>query len=211
MSCELCTNYCDSKICNLCRSAVINVNKNKNVVIPEAVLDEYMEASQEIQGEEYLESGKRDSSHKPPRHFFYTKGVSAYLIEAQAHDHAAIVEYVDELIDKLNTYPEIAHFFVSGIITKLREMYDGFLISDVSYVVEMGARKYGHSNYTKGMNFSLCISSFMGHLLKHALLEENDEESGHNHLLHCAANMLMLLGYLSDKEMVKRFNDIPRM
>lgn len=155
------------------------------------------------------DEGKRDTSGKPPRHYFYEEGLCALL--PQLHGEAC--ERICWLLEALNNRDiKEAKNSIRYALDSIKELYDGpNLLSDVSYVVKMGAEKYGHANYKKGMKFSYCISSFMGHLLKHAQGQELDEESGYNHLLHCAANMLMLLGYLTDKDLIERFNDIPEM
>lgn len=163
---------------------------------------------------EPVTEGKRDTSGKPPRHYFYEEG----LIELTAREGkgmaAQVIGQVGFLEEALRDgdIEHAKHTIVVILLAYLRYMYAGKnLLSDTSYVVKMGAEKYGHTNYKKGMKFSYCISSFMGHLLKHAQGEDLDEESGYNHLLHCAANMLMLLGYLTDEDLIERFNDIPEM
>lgn len=170
-------------------------------------VEAYMEASRKIQGEAY-----RDVEGKPPRHYYYSPAIQELLIEADEHDAATCVRILDTLLLSLQEDTGIAHWHIKTILNTLTDMYGPELVIDVSYVVKMGAVKYGHSNYRNGMRFSLCISSFMGHLLKHSLLgQEKDEESGYSHLLHCAANMMMLLGYVEDPDIVDKYNDIKDM
>lgn len=175
-------------------------------------IDKHEKTMNELKQHEQTE-GNRDVSGKPPRHYFYTEGLQEYLRILEKPAHANLVNNIEQLLKELkdNASLEPARNQVAWILIDIKMLYGPKLLQDVSYVVKMGAEKYGHSNYKKGMRFSYCISSFMGHLLSHAQGQELDDESGHNHLLHCVANMLLLLGYLTDGNLVERFNDIHEM
>lgn len=63
-------------------------------------------------------------------------------------------------------------------------------------VLHMGAAKYTARNWEKGMDWSRCYSSAQRHMIKWwQLREDNDKESGLNHLAHAAWNILALLAY----------------
>ena len=161
----------------------------------------------------------REIRGKPPRQYFYTEGLMAYLCRTTSISHSLIVSRIDDILTLLNikTPGSSAKTLVQliDIITDLRELYSSKyhgkeLLSEMSYVVKMDADKYSYKGYQVGMDYSLCISSFMGHFLK-SLTEENDQESGLPHLLHCGANILILMGYINTKGIESEFNDIPKM
>lgn len=164
-------------------------------------------------------NGTREIGGKPPRHYFYPEGLLAYLYRIASIRHSLIVSRIDNILTLLNNKNtgSTAETLVqlTDILTDLREFYAEAnpgkeLLSEMSYVVKMGADKYSHKGYQAGMDYSLCISSFMGHFLK-SLTEENDQESGLSHLLHAGANILILMGYINTKGIKSEFNDIPRM
>ena len=166
-------------------------------------------------------NGTREIGGKPPRHYFYPEGLLVYLYHTAPVDYMLILSKVDYIITLLSGTSqkerpqEYTLKSLSSILTRLRELYSSKypgkeLLSEMSYVVKMGADKYSYKGYQKGMEYSLFISSFMGHFLK-SLTEENDQESGLPHLLHCGANILILMGYVNTKGIKSEFNDIPKM
>lgn len=163
--------------------------------------------------------GTRDYKHKPPRHYFYE---SIKSVVKQKGYSDILIEYILDLMTELR---EHKFSFAKTIIKDwiwpfLSDQYPGNYLAEISNVVKLGADKYGHENYKKGMLFSLCISSFMGHLEHY---DENPQEPNkeivnkldyyNDHRLHMGANMLILLHYLEtfDEEKLERFNDIPNM
>lgn len=166
-------------------------------------------------------NGTREIGGKPPRHYFYPEGLLVYLYHTAPLDYMLIIGKVDYIITLLSGAHQKERpreqllKSLSSILTWLRGLYaskypNKELLSEMSYVVKMGADKYSHKGYQKGMEYSLCISSFMGHFLK-SLTEENDQESGLSHLLHAGANILILMGYINTKGIESEFNDIPKM
>ena len=170
--------------------------------------------------------GSRDTKSKPPRHYFYSEGLIEYFsVEGGLTAESNMIVAIDELVDSLrDDKTKKAIDSCKDIIECLAAEYSStdtkkHLLSDVSYVTELGALKYGHSNYRKGLKFSCCISSFMGHYLKHATGVKDNTEYGPDgqvlltadNLLFCAANILILLGYLNNTEIINKCNDIPDM
>jgi hypothetical protein len=85
---------------------------------------------------------------------------------------------------------------------RIGKAYDGTMgwfplraLESTVRVLEFGAKKYAKGNWAKGMSWSVCFTCTMSHLSKSFQGEENDEESGINHLAHAMCNMLFLLGY----------------
>lgn len=173
--------------------------------------------------------GSRDTKGKPPRHFFYVEGLSVLLDQGGVKGKmiSSIVKRVDSIINSLSegTF-KVAEIQIKEILEDLQILYENeyltkrsALIADSSYVVRVGAVKYGHTNYRKGLPFSCCISSFMGHFISYCLGEKDNTEKGPNgeilhvgpNLQYCAANMLILLGYVGNKEVIEKCNDIPDM
>lgn len=67
---------------------------------------------------------------------------------------------------------------------------------EVVKVLKMGAKKYSARNWEKGMDWSRCYDSAQRHLYAWFQgREDNDSESGLNHLAHAAWNILVLLSY----------------
>lgn len=78
----------------------------------------------------------------------------------------------------------------------------------VARAMMYGEKKYGRYNYCKGHDASQLIAAAKRHLSSWMSGQENDPESGVNHLGHAMANCLMLLhqqqlGTLRDNRFVK--------
>lgn len=56
-----------------------------------------------------------------------------------------------------------------------------------------GAKKYGRHNFRDGMAYSRLADAAMRHLTQFMDGENNDIESGNNHLFHCLASVAMLV------------------
>ena len=65
----------------------------------------------------------------------------------------------------------------------------------VARVFTFGAYHYGDRNWEAGFSWSRCLGAIWRHLTKWCLGQDNDEESGINHLAHVVANCLFLLEY----------------
>ena len=62
-------------------------------------------------------------------------------------------------------------------------------------VLTKGAEKYGERNWELGNKTSVPYDSAMRHILAWRSGEDEDEESGCNHLFHAAVNLLMCWYY----------------
>jgi len=72
-------------------------------------------------------------------------------------------------------------------------------ISDVAEVFTFGATKYGDHNWRDGLNWTRLSSAVLRHIFAWLGGEDNDPESGLNHLSHAACGILMLLEYSHTK------------
>ena len=66
-------------------------------------------------------------------------------------------------------------------------------LTEVGKVMTFGAKKYSAHNWLGGLKFTRLASAALRHLFSWLSGEENDPESGLNHLAHCGACVLMLL------------------
>lgn len=73
-------------------------------------------------------------------------------------------------------------------------------LAQVAQVFTFGAYHYGDHNWEAGFSWSRCIGSALRHFTKWILGENNDDESGLNHLAHVIANCLFLLQYTLTKK-----------
>jgi hypothetical protein len=58
-------------------------------------------------------------------------------------------------------------------------------------VMEFGQRKYDQNNWRKGIEVSRLLDAANRHLLKWTEGDEQDEESGQDHLFHAAVDLMM--------------------
>lgn len=68
-------------------------------------------------------------------------------------------------------------------------------IAGIARALEYGAAKYGRNNYKKGMDWTRVIDALMRHTRSFTDKEDNDTESGLNHLYHAGACINMLIYY----------------
>lgn len=69
-------------------------------------------------------------------------------------------------------------------------------ITRIAEVLAFGARKYDRHNWRKGISFSRVVSAALRHILAWKDGEDNDPESGLNHLAHAGCCVSFLLEYL---------------
>jgi len=75
----------------------------------------------------------------------------------------------------------------------------------LSELMTKSAAKYGKLNWAYGQQFSTPMDSCMRHLLKFQQGEDLDEESNMDHLIHAAANIMILYhSYKNHKELDDR-------
>jgi hypothetical protein len=77
---------------------------------------------------------------------------------------------------------------------QLSELDPQFLLG-MGRVLEKARLKYKRGNWALGNNYSVPYDSALRHLLAWQSGESLDSESGQNHLLHCALNIMMLHYY----------------
>lgn len=78
---------------------------------------------------------------------------------------------------------------------------------DCARVFEYGRKKYAAWNWAKGMAWSIPLACAARHAIKVLYLDErNDEESGHPHVGHYLANLVMLRTFV---ETFPEGNDLP--
>ena len=66
---------------------------------------------------------------------------------------------------------------------------------EVAKVMTFGAEKYGDHNWRSGMDWSRYTAAALRHILAYNDGEDNDKESGINHIAHAIAGLMMLLEY----------------
>jgi hypothetical protein len=69
-------------------------------------------------------------------------------------------------------------------------------LEEVARVLEFGAKKYARRNWEKGIKFSRVVGPLLRHVFKWLRGEDNDPETGLNHMAHAACNALFLVAYI---------------
>ncbi len=72
-------------------------------------------------------------------------------------------------------------------------------LDEVAKVGEFGAKKYGQFNYMDGSSYMRFLGSCVRHLTAFIRGEDNDPESGLNHLAHLIFDCLMVLEWFYRK------------
>jgi len=67
----------------------------------------------------------------------------------------------------------------------------------VARILEFGANKYARRNWEKGMKWSRVVGPLLRHTFKWLRGEDNDPETGYNHMAHVACNALFLCAYIA--------------
>ena len=70
-------------------------------------------------------------------------------------------------------------------------------LNEVAQVFGYGAGKYGDYNWMDGLKWSRLVAASLRHITAWISGEQNDPESGLNHLSHAACNILMLIECIS--------------
>ena len=63
-------------------------------------------------------------------------------------------------------------------------------------IFEYGSKKYGDRNWEKGMDWSRMYASAMRHMLAFWMGENDDRESGYQHMAHATWNCMALMCYV---------------
>ena len=67
----------------------------------------------------------------------------------------------------------------------------------ISEILGIGAKKYGPRNWEKGMDWGRAYAANMRHLLAWWGGQDNDPETGKNHLWHAGCNNAFLIAYVA--------------
>jgi hypothetical protein len=70
-------------------------------------------------------------------------------------------------------------------------------LEEVAKVLQFGAQKYARRNWEKGIKFSSVVGPLLRHTFKWMRGEDNDPETGLNHMAHVACNALFLCAYVA--------------
>lgn len=88
---------------------------------------------------------------------------------------------------------------------------DPKFILDLADLITQSAKKYGKYNYAKGQNYSTPFDSCMRHLLEFQQSVDFDNESSKSHILHAAANLMILYGsFIRHKELDDRAEEFKK-
>lgn len=71
-------------------------------------------------------------------------------------------------------------------------------LEQVVGVFTYGAERYGESNWRQGFRYGRLWNAIMRHMVAFKM-GENTDSSGHHHLAHAAAGMLMLLAHHNER------------
>lgn len=85
---------------------------------------------------------------------------------------------------------------------------DPRFVLELANLMTKSAKKYGKYNWAKGQEYHTPFDSCQRHLLKWIAGEDLDEESGMSHLMHAAANIMIMWTsqQKNDKALDTRFN-----
>jgi hypothetical protein len=76
---------------------------------------------------------------------------------------------------------------------KLRlDLVEPTFLEGMAEVLRWGAKQYGDDNWKKGSNWRRIGASALRHFVKWFRGQDVDEETGINHLYHCAVNLMFL-------------------
>lgn len=72
-------------------------------------------------------------------------------------------------------------------------------LEEIAKVLEFGAKKYARRNWERGMPWSKVVGPLLRHTFKWLRGEDNDPETGLNHMAHVGCNAVVLLAYILRK------------
>lgn len=144
---------------------------------------------------------KADSGKPPARYFYFTPMALFHGPEStESRMAVCFEEFLNKIIGgNIRGARNSLALFSAVVTTSLSEdlkMTKADVFKSVSYVSELGSRKYGIFNYQKGMKWSRLIDALGRHFIHHLCDDYIDEESGKDHRFHILANILMLMYYL---------------
>lgn len=152
-------------------------------------------------------SGTKGDQGKAPARYFYFMPV-AYSFDIK-HPARLIAMRLEGIIEALSTKnyntKGVSRDLVMMMGTVARHIQSDFgwnlaeVYKEVSYVSELGAKKYGIYNYKRGMKWSRIVDALGRHFIHYMCDDFIDEESGKDHRFHMIANICMLLYYVENK------------
>lgn len=109
-----------------------------------------------------------------------------------------------KISDEIKRQRETADFssFVKFDDEKIRyELLDPLFLEGISEVLTFGAKKYNDNNWLKCNSVMRYFGAIMRHLWAFAAGEDNDKETGINHLYHAGCCLMFMIGlFLRKKE-----------
>lgn len=91
------------------------------------------------------------------------------------------------------------------------DLWSADVIEEVSKVHEFGAKKYAEYNWAEGLDYHRPFGAAMRHLWAWWRGEENDKETGLNHLAHAMCCVMYLLHYSLNKRRYRSFDNRPKI
>jgi hypothetical protein len=73
------------------------------------------------------------------------------------------------------------------------DLVDPLLVESAANAMSFGAEKYGENNWRSGISQSRLYGALLRHIFAYWQREDQDPESGHSHLDHAAAMLMMLI------------------
>lgn len=83
-------------------------------------------------------------------------------------------------------------------------------LEETAKVLTYGAEKYEVYNWAKGIKYSRVYGALLRHLWAWWRREENDAETGLNHLAHAMCCLMFLLHYSGKRRKYRSFDDRPK-
>lgn len=106
-------------------------------------------------------------------------------------------EWLDQGSDTKDSNPilEIVLHTVAFMMSSEEEEWEIHSLNHMANVLAMGAQKYEHRNWERGMSWSNVGASFLRHYTAYLTGEVFDTESELPHLAHCMCNLAFLIEY----------------
>lgn len=88
------------------------------------------------------------------------------------------------------------------------ELLDPYALEQLAKVVDYGATKYDKFNWKKGIQWGRTLGAVLRHTFAYINGEDNDPETGLNHMAHAMANCMFLVWFSQNrKEYDDRYRD----
>lgn len=88
------------------------------------------------------------------------------------------------------------------------ELLDPYALEEMARVLGYGAKKYEEFNWKKGIEWGRVLGAVLRHTMAYMRGEDNDPETGINHMAHVAVNAMFLVWFAKNrKEYDNRYVD----